>query len=118
LISACDGSIDEAERDAIRRASAVLGATEPELDADNLLQRALALAHSERIELELERVGAELGAAGVAREAVVTAAVVGLVSQGMSLGELEALRRLAVAAGFEESAIGPLSDVSDATLGS
>ncbi len=118
LISACDGSIDEAERDAIRRASVVLGATGPESDAGNILDRALSFAQSEQIKTEIERVGYELGAAGVAREGVVTAAVVGLISQGMSLGELEALRRLAVAAGIEESAVGPLIDVADATLSS
>jgi DnaJ-domain-containing protein 1 len=118
LISACDGSVDEAERDAIRRASTVLGASWPEADPGNVLDRALSFAEGERLTAEIDRVGATLRAAGVAREGVVTAAVVGLVSHGMSLGELEALRRLAVAAGLEESAVGPLIDVADATLGS
>jgi len=118
LISACDGCVDEAERDAIRRASVMLGATGPESDAGNVLDRALAFAQGEQLKAEIDRVGSELRAARVAREGVLTAAVVGLVSQGMSLGELEALRRLAMAAGLEESAIGPLIDVADATLSS
>jgi hypothetical protein len=34
----------------------------------------------------------------------------------MSLGELEALRRLATAAGMDIAAVGPLIDVADSTL--
>jgi hypothetical protein len=116
LISACDGSVDAAERDAIGRAAAMLGATAGESDAESMLSRCLKYAEGERIKTEIDRVGAELAAAGVAREGVVAAAVVGLVSQGMSLGELEALRRLAIAAGFAEEALGPLIDVADSTL--
>ncbi len=116
LISACDGSVDDAERDAIRRASVLLGAAGPESDPATMIERALAFGEGEQIQAELERVGAELAAGGVGREGVLTAAVVGLVSQGMSLGELEALRRLANAAGIGEAAVGPLIDVADATL--
>ena len=116
LISACDGSIDEAERDAIRRAAVVLGASAAEADSDTLLTRSLEVAAGADLKAEITRVGAELAAAGVAREGVVAAAVVGLVSQGMSLGELEALRLLATAAGLDEAAVGPLIDVADATL--
>ena len=116
LISACDGSVDDAERDAIRRAALLLGASAEESDAGTLLERCLAFADSEQIKVELDRVGAELAAAGVAREGVVAAAVVGLVSQGMSLGELEALRRLAGAAGMDAAMVGPLIDVADSTL--
>jgi hypothetical protein len=116
LISACDGSVDDAERDAIRRAASLLGASAAESDAGGMLSRCLALAQGEQIKAAIDRVGAELAAAGVAREGVVAAAVVGLVSQGMSLGELEALRRLASAAGFAEDALGPLIDVADSTL--
>lgn len=117
LISACDGQVDDAERDAIRRASALLGATGPECEAGNMIERALESAHSEQIKTEIDRVGKELAVAGVAREGLISAAVVGLVSQGMSLGELEALRRLALAAGVEENTIAPLIEVADATLG-
>jgi hypothetical protein len=116
LISACDGSVDEAERDAIVRAALLLGASAEEADVDQLLERCLVFAESERLAAEIDRVGAELAAAGVAREGVVAAAVVGLVSQGLSLGELEALRRLAAAARLDESAMGPLIDVADSTL--
>ncbi|HTA89332.1 MAG TPA: hypothetical protein VK745_07150 [Polyangiaceae bacterium] len=116
LISACDGDVDDAERDAIRRAASVLGAVSSESDAGGMLDRCLSVAQSEQIKKEIDRVGADLAAAGVAREGVIAAAVVGLVSQGMSLGELEALRRLARAAGFAEDALGPLIDLADSTL--
>jgi hypothetical protein len=116
LISACDGHVDDAERDAIRRAASLLGATEGEADESGMLSRSLELARGARIKAELDRVGAELGVAGVAREGVVTAAVVALVSQGMSLGELEALRRLAIAAGLADDALGPLIELADSTL--
>jgi tRNA threonylcarbamoyladenosine modification (KEOPS) complex Cgi121 subunit len=116
LISACDGSVDDAERDAIRRAAALLGANADESVADGMLSRCLRLATSEQIKAEIDRVGAELAAEGIAREGVLAATVVGLVSQGLSLGELEALRRLAAAAGLAEEALGPLVEVADSTL--
>ncbi|MEI9949911.1 MAG: hypothetical protein WDO74_13265 [Pseudomonadota bacterium] len=116
LISACDGSVDDSERDAIRRATVVLGASNHESELATLLERALGFSHSAQLKAEIERVGAELAAAGVAREGVLAAAVVGLVSQGMSLGELQALRQLAVAAGLGEASVGPLIDALDATL--
>ena len=116
LISASDGSVDDAERDAIRRAAALLGANAAESDAGGLLSRCLKLTQGERISAELDRVGAELAAGGVAHEGVLTAAVVGLVSQGLSLGELEALRRLASAAGLPEDSLGSLIEAADATL--
>lgn len=81
LLSASDGNVDDAERDAIRRAALVLGASAEESDAENLLERCLGFADSEQIKVEIDRVGAALAAAGVAREGVVAAAVVGLVSQ-------------------------------------
>jgi hypothetical protein len=116
LISACDGDVDAAERDAIRRAALVLGAASGESDAGGMLSRCLKVAQSEQIKIEIDRVGADLAAAGAAREGVIAAAVVGLVSQGMSLGELEALRRLASAAGLAEDALGPLIEMADSTL--
>jgi len=116
LISACDGSVDPAERDALRRVAVVLGLSVVESEASDLLALPLKAAESEQIKAEIDRVGAKLAAAGVAREGLIAAAVVGLVSQGMSLGELEALRRLALAAGVDEATVGPLIEVADSTL--
>lgn len=116
LISACDGSVDEAERDAITRMAVVLGAAPAETDPSGMLARAVKSAETPEFRRELEQVGAELGRARVAREGVLAAAVVALVSEGMSLGELEALRCLARAAGLADESLGPLIDVADSTL--
>jgi hypothetical protein len=116
LISACDGSVDDAERDALCRTAAVLNAAPAEFDVAELVNRSLKFADSELIKVELDRVGKELASADVAREGILAAAVVGLVSEGLSLGELAALRQLAAAAGMEEAALGPLIDAADAAL--
>ncbi len=116
LISASDGSVDDAERDAIARMAKVLGAARGEAEPTGMLVRAEKLAETPAFQDELLRVGAELGRARVAREGVLAAAVVALVSEGMSLGELEALRALARAAGLAEDSLGPLIEVADSTL--
>jgi tellurite resistance protein len=116
LISACDGTVDDAERDAIRRAAAVLGASGAETEPTKLLERCAKLAEGEQIKAEIDRVGAELRAADVAHAGVTAAAVIALVSQGMSLGELAALRRLANAAGLPEEKLEPLIANADSEL--
>ena len=73
-------------------------------------------ASNENIAGEADRIGALLKAAGVGREGVCAAVVIGLVSQGMSLGELEMLRRVANAAGVAEEALGPMIDDADIAL--
>ncbi len=116
LISASDGQIDDAERDACARVATLLGAERAEADPASLLERAAKSAENAGVVIELARVGAELARVGVGREGVLAATVVALVSEGMSLGELEALRHLARAAGLAEDALGPLIDVADSTL--
>lgn len=67
----------------------------------------------------VERALADVGALpspDAGRAGVVAAAVVGLVSQGLSLGELTALRRLALAAGVADDAIGPTVEAADTAL--
>ena len=49
LVSGSDGNVDDAERDVIRRAAAVLGASAAESDAGGMLSRCLKLAQGERI---------------------------------------------------------------------
>jgi len=116
LIASADGNVDDAERDALGRAARVLELTASDANVDGLLKRALELAGSERFGSELDRVGSELGRANVAQEGLTAATVVGLVSEGMSLGELEALRRLAGAAGVATEALGPLLETLDSAL--
>ena len=116
LVSAADGEVDPAERDALQRLAKLLGA---ESDAPWMKTRIEDLTHlaaSTGIAVEAERQGAWLKTNEVAKPAVVAATVVGLVSQGMSLGELALLRRLATAAGIAEDEIGPVVEAADAAL--
>jgi hypothetical protein len=116
LVSAADGEVDPAERDALSRLAAMLQA-ESEVPWLRARIGELALLASQAgIATEAERIGFWLKENEVAQPSVVAAAVVGLVSQGMSLGELSLLRRLAIAAGIAEEAIGPIVDEADEML--
>jgi hypothetical protein len=53
----------------------------------------------------------------VVREGLVAAATVALVSEGMSLGELAALRTIADGAGFADEKLGALVEHVDVELG-
>jgi len=116
LISASDADIESSERDAIERLAKRLGANT--FDTNGTLQRLLALAQTEQITAEISRIGAALAAAGAARLGLIAAATIGLVSEGMSLGELEALRSLGIAAGLHDADLVELVDETDARLSS
>ena len=60
--------------------------------------------------------GAELAKHGAAEAGLVAAATAALVSHGMSLGELEALRKIAAGAGVNDEALGKLVEVADSAL--
>ncbi len=116
LVSVADRHVDDAERDAIVRLGKVLKA---EAETTWWQARFVELeptASTDRIAGEADRVGAALGSVGAAHGGVTAAAVVGLVSQGMSLGELAVLRRIALAAGIDEASLGAIVDKADAEL--
>jgi len=116
LVSAADGDVGPAERDAIGRLAKILGA---EGDADWLdtrLDELAKVATTAEIAEEADRIGAALAAAEVASEGVAAAAGVGLISEGMSLGELALLRRLANGAALPEDLLGAIVDGADAAL--
>ncbi|HEV8246961.1 MAG TPA: TerB family tellurite resistance protein [Polyangiaceae bacterium] len=116
LVSAADGDIDPAERDAILRLATLLGVADEEAWLDARLEDFKRLSPSERIADEADRVGADLASSKVASEGVATAAAIGLISEGMSLGELSILRRLAVAAGLPEEMLSVIVEGADAAL--
>ena len=116
LVSAADGEVDPAEHDALVRLAKLIGAESDAPWMKNRLGELTNLAASAGVAMEAERLGARLKANDVAMPAMVAAAVVALVSDGMSLGELTLLRRLAVASGIAEEAIGPLVDAADEAL--
>jgi hypothetical protein len=116
LVSVADGDVDAAERDALFCLAKLLGAEGEHSWLTTRIGDLTKLAASTGIAMEAERLGAWLKANDVAMPALVATAVVALVSQGMSLGELALLRRLAIASGIAEDAIGPVVDAADEAL--
>lgn len=118
LVAVADGSVDASERDAIARLAAFMGAGDGEhAFVDERLSHLAAASSSERIADEAARAGRTLLAAGAGVEGVSAAVIVALVSDGMSLGELELLRRLAAAAGVPDGSLPALVEGADRVLG-
>jgi tellurite resistance protein len=118
LLCASDGHVESAEVDALERLSSALGA---EVAPARLRARVDQLAELERSDgfsLEIERVAERLKTAGVGRDAVAAAAVVGLVSEGLSAGELGVLTHLATTTGVSEAELSGMVTAADAALGS
>ena len=116
LVSAADGDVDPVERDALQRLVKVLRAESDTPWMTTRIDDLTKLAASAGIATEAERLGGWLKANDIAKPALVGAAVVGLVSQGMSLGELALLRRLAIAGGITEEEVGPIVEAVDSAL--
>lgn len=118
LVAVADGTVDASERDAIARLAAIMGAGDDEhAFVDVRLRELGAAASSERIAAESTRVGQALVASAVGLEGVTAAVIVALVSDGMSLGELEMLRHLAAAAGIPDGSLPALVEGADRVLG-
>jgi uncharacterized protein with von Willebrand factor type A (vWA) domain len=83
--------------------------------------RARALAEvsgSPQIVAEATRIGGELVRQQAGLEGITTAAVVALVSEGMSLGELQLLRELARVAGVQEGVLPAVVETAERALAS
>jgi hypothetical protein len=102
FLTAVDGEIDVAESDAIRAIAASLGTDAAW--AEDRRQVILREASGKSAERAKE-IGQQLAARGVAAEGVTAAAFAGLVSHGMSLGEVEALRAMAAGAGLSDAEV-------------
>ena len=116
LVSVADGDVDPAEHDALLRLAALLQAYSEVPWMTARFRELAVLASQAGVATEAERIGSRLKENDAGTLSIVAASVVGLVSQGMSLGELSLLRRLAVAAGVAEDAIGPIVDEADEML--
>ena len=116
VVSAADGETDPAERDALGRVAKILDAADDVAWVEEKHAAYARMKGAVEIASQSERIGAALREAGIARAGIVAAAVVGLVSQGMSLGELALLRRMALAAGLADDDIGPIVDEVDRAL--
>lgn len=116
LVAVADGIVDASERDAIDRLASLIGAGDERAFIDRRLEDLVAAASSERIAAEATRIGQSLLDAAVGLEGVTAAVVVALVSDGMSLGELELLRHLADAAGIPDGSLPALVEGADRVL--
>ena len=116
LVATADGSVQSGERDAITRLSTLIDASGELAFVETRLGELAVIASTERVADEALQLGTELRAAGVGLEGVTAAVVVGLVSEGMSLGELELLRHLAKAAGIPDGSLPALVEGADRVL--
>lgn len=116
LLCACDGNAEDSERDAITRLVAVLRAVVTPADLTARIQALLELEQTGGFAQEIERVGAALEAASLGRAGVIAAVVVGLVSHGLSAGELAVVEGLARAAGVAETDVASIVTAADDAL--
>jgi hypothetical protein len=105
LVVVADGRLDPGEFDAMAQVAEIIGASAERAWLETRAHELVALADSPRILAEAARIGKELVAQGVALEGITSAVVVALVSDGMSLGELELLRELARVVGISDGAL-------------
>ncbi len=113
LLAVAVGTVDPGERNALARVAQLIAA---DVDAGWIDARLEELA-TRALASEADRIGAALATLDAGRAGIVASAVIGLVSQGLSLGELTVLRRLALAAGVSDDAIGPIVEAADDALG-
>ena len=111
-----DGDAAAPELDAVRRLTHVLQAS---TELSWLAERTaywLNTVNTPRFAMELEAIGVSARSLGIAPEMVNAAAVIGLVSHGLSLSELTALRRLGSSAGRTTAQVSECVDATDAAL--
>jgi hypothetical protein len=117
LMAGCDGVLEAPERDAILRLAAALGHRLTADELDRRLTAVLELEKTPQFAAQIERTGSELAGARLGLAGVRAAAVIGLVSEGLSSGELAVLTRLAKSADVGEAELGQLISEVDEALG-
>jgi hypothetical protein len=108
--------VQAGELDAIRRLAQLIGATDQQAWLVERAQSLAAVAKSPAIVTEATRIGQALIAETVGLEGITSAVIVALVSDGMSLGELELLRELARVAGVPEGTLPAIVDNAERWL--
>jgi hypothetical protein len=116
LVAVADGSVEASEREALERLVKLVGAEAEMPWVQQRLGELEKVALSDEIAREAERVGQKLQACSAAVEGLTAAAVIGLVSQGMTLGELELLRHMGAAAGILDESISAMVESADQAL--
>jgi hypothetical protein len=111
LVVTADAAFDDAERSALGTIAKKVGVDDAWIDA-----RVKELAKAEGLAMAARDVGVELAKHQVTEAGLVAAAVAALVSEGMSIGELAALRAIAAGARFPDDDLGPLVERADDAL--
>lgn len=116
LVAVADGRVQSGELDTLAELANLIEASG---EAPWIRSRAEALAavsSSPEILVHAARIGGELVAHGIGLEGITAAAVVALVSEGMSLGELQLLRELARVAGVQDGALPAVVETAERAL--
>ena len=116
LLAACDGDSDPAERDALRRLARVLRAEGEQRSLESRLKHFAELAETPAIADSAAALGKSLVRHGVPELGVQAATVIALTSEGLSPGELSALRCLQSAAQLSDEALAQSIERADAAL--
>lgn len=116
LVAAVDGEVEAPERNAINRAARILRAETEAGWLDQRLSELTRLSATDRVSTEAERIGAALKSAGTAREGLLLATVVALVSQGLSEGELAALQRISRAGEISNQQLAAVIEAAESAL--
>jgi hypothetical protein len=111
LVVTADAAYDDAERSALGTIAKKVGVDDAWIEA-----RVKELAKAEGLAMTARDVGAELAKHAVTEAGLVAAAVAALVSEGMSIGELAALRAIAAGARFPDDELGPLVERAETAL--
>jgi hypothetical protein len=114
LVTTSDAVIDDAERDAVTEIAKALKVDIAWTRGQE--EELLRTAKDASIGGLAKRVGAELAKHGDVDAGLLAAATAALVSHGMSLGELEALRAIAAGGGVNDDALGKIVEVADRAL--
>jgi hypothetical protein len=118
LLCVSDGSAESSELDVLRRIAVLLELDTPEAELGARVAALLELERSAALAPEVEALGQALRAASLGRLGLLAAAVVGVVSQGLSASELAMLEQLSEAAGVSEADAARIVAEADAALSS
>jgi hypothetical protein len=113
LVATSDGILEREERETVGAIAAKLGVDAAWVDEQGV---EIAKLTGDAVTARARAVGADLGKGSFAEQGVEAAAAAGLVSQGMSLGELSMLRAIAAAAGVTDEQLERIVEKADAAL--
>jgi hypothetical protein len=116
LVAMADGQVQPGELDTLARLAELMAASDERAWLAERARALAAVALSPAIVAEATRIGRTLVAEGVGAEGITSAVVVALVSEGMSLGELELLRELARVAGVPDGSLPAVMENAERAL--